>query len=548
MIYATRPSADTSIDRPVTAKISIVGGGIIGAFESYYAYKEAEKNGQRVCIAVYEKGASFGSTNTAYNVVPCLTFDEILHVVPSGPELVEKLAHHFSHSGGIRVDDIPNLNESEAAVNFKNAAYAYGFDEHCADRTESLFQLGKKSMELWQALYVEADEELKGILRESSFASCHEVEDGAERRLHNGYQLELVYQVPNAHAIMLGTLREYELLGYKNCALVSPDELLTLDPCLNEFCLSCSEEMNNTRVWKEDCCALWRPAGSIDTKTFLPKFYAYLKKVMGQYKDTENQLQDCFHLYFGKEVTAVQFDSDTSEPKIRALEFQDGTCQTDDDMLYIFCPGESVGTLNRLGFSEPAYAGFAGASLLVTIDLAEDMPTRYKDLSLSMGVQKGDVMLAWQSRCKENSIRIGAGGGKAFYGDTPPHKNDAFAKSRNLAQLNVMNDLFPDLISMACGRDTKASVLSQDDLLALEEKGIAHRWVGRRAVAYDGYPTIGALYHNTYKVKNARCTTHLGSGGVSFAPGAVYVSRSSEKDSDEPLVQKILTYADSGRS
>jgi hypothetical protein len=29
---------------------------------------------------------------------------------------------------------------------------------------------------------------------------------------------------------------------------------------------------------------------------------------------------------------------------------------------YVFCPGESVGTLRKLGFDEPAYALFAGVT------------------------------------------------------------------------------------------------------------------------------------------------------------------------------------------
>ena len=78
----------------------------------------------------------------------------------------------------------------------------------------------------------------------------------------------------------------------------------------------------------------------------------------------------------------------------------------------------------------------------------------------------------------------------------------------------MMNDILPDLISLACGYDTKGKVLSAKELIALEDKEIARRWVGRRAVAFDGFPTIGPLYSNSRKVTNARCTTHLGSGGV----------------------------------
>ena len=89
--------------------------------------------------------------------------------------------------------------------------------------------------------------------------------------------------------------------------------------------------------------------------------------------------------------------------------------------------------------------------------------------------------------------------------------------------------------------------LTQEDLQQLETKGIAKRNVGSRAVAYDGFPTLGSLYHNNCKIVNARCTTHLGSGGVSFGPGAVFMSRSSEKSSQDAFTEKVLKYADSRR-
>ncbi len=127
--------ANGPIDAPVNCKTSIVGGGIVGALESYYAYKDAQKNGEKICITVYEKGDSFGfsssgqsSTNTSYNIVPSLTIDEILSVVPRGSELVEKLAILFSQPGGIRVDDVDGVNDSESAINFKNAVTIYGSD------------------------------------------------------------------------------------------------------------------------------------------------------------------------------------------------------------------------------------------------------------------------------------------------------------------------------------------------------------------------------------------------------------------------------------
>lgn len=155
--------------------------------------------------------------------------------------------------------------------------------------------------------------------------------------------------------------------------------------------------------------------------------------------------------------------------------------------------------------------------------------------------------MAWQARFKENGIFIGVAGTKAFYGDKQPDTYEEFAKNRNLVQLNMINHVLPDFISLACGYNTKGKVLSAEELISLEDQGIARRWVGRRAVAYDGFPTIGSLYKDGRKVTNARCTTHLGSGGVSFGPGAVFISRSSEQSTNDALSQKILMYADSRR-
>src|SRR5450631_3277574 len=116
--------ATISLDTPVSSNVSVIGGGIIGALESYYAYKDAQKDDKKICVMVYEKGHSLdvssagkSSTNTSYNIVPSLTIDEILSVVPRGSELVEKLAVLFSQPGGIRVDDVSGANDSQSAIN-----------------------------------------------------------------------------------------------------------------------------------------------------------------------------------------------------------------------------------------------------------------------------------------------------------------------------------------------------------------------------------------------------------------------------------------------
>ncbi len=407
-------------------------------------------------------------------------------------------------------------------------------------------------MDLWQQMYDDGDEELKSILEASNFNPCREPRNNSKKSLHDGYRVDLIYGISNAEARALNMKADYEKLGYKNCAILSPDEVNAIDPYLADFCYEHSYlNTNAKRVWKKDSVALWRPGGCIDTRSFLPKFYAYLAKVMGQYKDGNNQIHNCFQLQFGKEVCGIEFDSKSLDFRIIGLRFSDGSFEVEKrpevNSHYVFCPGESIGTLHNLGFNEPAYAGFAGASLLISIPLSKGQIEMYKDFSHCMEVHNEGIVLAWQARFKENNIFIGVAGTKSFYGDKQPNKDEEFAKNRNLVQLNMINNVLPEFISLAYGYQTNGKTISAKELSSLEEKGIARRWVGRRAVAYDGFPTIGPLYFNNHKVSNARCTTHLGSGGVSFGPGAVFISRSSEQSTNDAFVQKILMYADSRR-
>lgn len=273
---------------------------------------------------------------------------------------------------------------------------------------------------------------------------------------------------------------------------------------------------------------------------------------MGQYRNNNNQVEDCFQLHFDSEVTQVLFESQADVANVTGIALKNGQKIINREIptQYIFCPGEAVGTLHRLGFLEPAYAGFAGPSLKLKIPLSYEQMEHYKNLSHCMEVHSEGIVLAWQANCKENTLTIGVGGTKAFYGDRQPALHEEFAVDRNLVQLNVINTILPDCISLACGRQTHGKTLLLNDLLDLETRAIACRWVGRRAVAYDGFPTLGALYQadTLEKLGNARCTTHLGSGGVSFGPAAVQISRCAFTPSKEALTKKILLYADSKRS
>lgn len=166
-----------------------------------------------------------------------------------------------------------------------------------------------------------------------------------------------------------------------------------------------------------------------------------------------------------------------------------------------------------------------------------------------MEVHQEGAVLAWQARFKDDNIFIGVAGKKAFYSDQKPHKDQAFAKNRNILQLNMINDVLPEFVSLTLGRETKGQKLKAEDLIQLEKLGIAKRWVGTRAVAYDGFPTLGAVFDENKKVSNARCRTHLGSGGGSFSPASIFVSRSVLNQHAKPdqLTQSVLEYGKSNR-
>lgn len=515
-------------------KLTIIGCGIISALEAYFAWQSAKACGEQIRISMYDKNQDISET-TVSHLVPSLTPDEILAVVPRGDELLEKLGFLFSEPGGIRVDDVNGVMNDQA-LDFIEQVRQSGSDEegHLA-RTQNLLALGKKSMELWQKIYADGDDELKQIMEESNFNPCKELEND-ELALHRGYRIDLIYNVINAKQKAQRMQQDYEALGYQHCQLLSPEEVMVLDPFLIDFCLSHSakDPETNKLIWQDDAVALYRPGGCLDTKTFLPKFYEYLRKQMGTYINADGKIKDCFRLKFNKHVTGVIYDEQSNHPRIHGLRLFDKTKINKHEYKesdYVFCPGESVGTLEKLGFNEPARAGFAGASLMLEIPLTIEKIEQYSQFNHCMEVHQTGVVLAWQARLKENKIVIGVAGTKAFYGDQKPNENQAFAKDRNLLQLNMINDVLPEFISLALQRDTKGQTLDEADLTSLENNGIAIRWAGVRSVAYDNVPTLGSVYpiDKEEVIENARCTTHAGSGGVSFAPAVVEVSRGDDQ-------------------
>jgi hypothetical protein len=276
---------------------------------------------------------------------------------------------------------------------------------------------------------------------------------------------------------------------------------------------------------------------------------------MGSYIDESGKSHDYFQVIYDKEVKGLKIQTINNKKVITGLNFGNGFFKCSDDACksssYIFCPGEAVGTLRKLGLKEPAYAGFAGVSLLLDIPLPADKVAEYSTFSHCMEVHQEGVVLAWQARFIDGKIFIGVAGTKAFYGDQRPNKDQAFAKNRNLLQLNIVNNVLSDIISLALGRNTKNQILTQADMDFLEQKNIAKRWAGIRSVVFDGFPTLGMAYSADGTVlDNAIVTTHLGSGGVSFGPAAVAIS-SSQLDgtfTQSPLVKSVLHFGEATRT
>lgn len=602
LLFSTLP-LDAHTTPIAESEVVIVGGGIAGALHAYQAHREALQQGTKARILIFEKNKSLSDTTTlnvvfsltpdeiiaviprsdellkklnvafnepgglnvcginscttSANIVPSLTPDEILCVVPRGKDLVDKLQCSFNAPGGIRVDDVSNINDSDVAKRFISQVGTYSQDTTgFQDRTKTLLAMGKMSMDLWQKFYDEADAELKNILIASNYNPCREMSQSGSKLLHEGYRIDIIYNVANAAARAEDMIADYQSLGYQNCTLLSPSEVMEIDPFLKEFCEDHSKKNDDGALqWNNDSVALWRPGGCIDTKIFLPKFYDYLKRAMGTYVDNSGKTRDRFQILYEKEVKGLEFGQRNGKAIITGLDFGDGFIKKSSNECthssYVFCPGESVGTLNRLGLKEPAYAGFAGVSLFFSIPLPTDKIAEYKNFNHCMEVRQEGVVLAWQARFIDGKIFIGVAGTKAFYGDQKPSINHAFAKDRNLLQLNMVNDVLPEFISIALGKDTKDQKLTQADMDVLESKNIAKRWAGLRSVVYDGFPTLGTVYDAQGKeIDNGIVTTHLGSGGVSFGPAAVAISCSAKnsKGSKNPLVEKVLNFAKSNRN
>jgi len=290
-------------------KMTAVGAGVTAAFELYSAHLDAKAKGTTLRATLFDKNTTLDETTTV-NIAASLTADESLSVIARGPLLVEKLGVKFSEPGGIRVDDVADVNTSEVAKKFIAQVLEYSKDEEGhISRIKTSLELGKMGMDEWQRVYDEADDELKKILEEANFNPCREPKL-KDTVLHDGYRIDLIYSVPNAKAKAEGMKKDYESLGYQSCKILSPAEVKVLDPFLADFCdIHSDTDASEGLGWKNDTVALYRSGGCIDMQIFLPKFYAYLKKVMGQYVNEEGKVKDCLRIKFERNVKEVVFDS-----------------------------------------------------------------------------------------------------------------------------------------------------------------------------------------------------------------------------------------------
>jgi len=543
------PATQNPVAHPVD-KLVVVGSGILGMLEVWYAYLQALEENRKLKVVMYEKRNQNDSTSD--HIVPSFTPDELLSVVPRGSELERKLNIRFDLPGGIAVPDV-NVTSGDAHKAFMKAVEIFSKDEQgYLDRTQKLLELGKLSMDLWQKFYDDADDELKDILQRSNFNPCREPSNTEEKVLHDGYRIDLIHNIPGAHEKAQGMINDYDKLGYKHCAVLSPAQAVKIDPALKEFCDNNSE--NNE--WKTGTTALWRPGGCINAQTFLPLFREYLIKKMGTYLGDNNEEKNCFDIQYETPLKGLYFNEAGDEItglNLAGRQTVKSNKYSYERSNYVFCPGEAVGTLDSLGLEEPAYAGFAGPTLFLNIPLEDHEIQAWQDFNHCKEYHKEGVVLAWQGRLiqdeKGDRLFLGVGGSKSYYGVVEPKLTEAFAIERNIMQLNAMNDVLPKVVSRALGRDTTGQLLTEADLTTLVDKGFAERWVGRRAVAYDGSPSVAEVYHHGKEVKHARATTHAGSGGFSFGHGLVMMSRGDVQPTPEreDLMFSIRSYTRTNR-
>ena len=541
-----------------SSKLVITGGGIVAYLEAYIAFLQARSDLQKIRISIHEKNDRLNETTTAH-LVPSLTPNEILSVVDHS-SFFQDISTSFRHPGGILANDVEYILDTKEAKRFIAALRGVSQNNQLLQKnTELMLRMGELSMTLWNMLYDTGDDDFKQIMKDSHFHPCSEPNQQHDQS-QNGYRIDLIQNQPNAEQYLMRQQLHARARGYQYCRLLSPTEALEKDPFLNDFCeLNSHLTETGKRVWNADAGAIWVPGGCLATLIFLPKLHDYLKNKMGTYTNQAGDTKNCFQVHLNRKVVGVNYDSDASQAKISGLVFQDAPAHEKQKHVYtqtsyVFCPGEAVGTLSALGFQEPPAARFSGVSLQLTIPL---LSVIYLEKYAALHQQYREIGfdgygIAWQARCVDECLIIGVGGTKAFYGTYEPQSHQDFAQKNWVLLLNCINRLWPSAVELALGKPTRGKELTAGDLSSLVSSSIARVWVGSRAVSFDACPTLGVVYEakgQQRPIVNARCTTHLGSGGVSFAPAAALVSQGFfQHSANHQLQSDLLTHCRSNRS
>ncbi len=529
-----------------SSKLVIVGGGISAYLEAYVAFIQARSDFQKIRISIHEKNDRLSDTTVAH-LVPSLTPSEMLSVV-NYTNFFQNISTPFQLPGGILANDMRYVLDSEDAKRFIAAVRGVVQNsQRLQENTELMLRMGKLSMALWNMLYDTGDDDFKQIMKDSHFYPCSEAHT-RQNQAQNGYRIDLVQGRPNATQHLMRQQQYAQARGYQHCRLLSPTEVIEKDPFLNDFC-ELNSHLNESakRVWNADAGAIWVPGGCLATSIFLPKLHHYLEQKMGTYTNQAGDTKNCFQAHWKRTVIGVTYDPNVEQAHISGLVFQDDPAHVKqkhvyEQTAYVFCPGEAVGTLSALGFQEPPAARFSGVSLQLTIPL---LSVAHMQQYAALHQQYREIGfhgygIAWQARCVDECLIIGVGGTKAFYGTHEPQLHQEFAQTNSVLLLNCINRLWPTVIELALGKLTGGKTLTALDLSALISDGVARVWVGSRAVSFDACPTLGTLYEakgQQRPIDNARCTTHLSSGGVSFGPAAVMVSQGFFKHSGSHQLQ-----------
>lgn len=542
-----------------------IGGGIVGTMHAVLVCEDANARGIPISytlLEAWQKDVYLRETTGAV-IMASKTKDEGACVVPPASKLKAAMKQRFDE-GGIRVDDVPGVNDSQNALRFMRCVEILDKDKAGeAERTEALLMFGSFGMKLWANFYDRASPKLRRILDDANNKPCGSYT--GEQKLGNGYRIDPITNVTNALNIAKAKMADYEKLGDDQCEILSPDKTMGLDPALTEFVMMHSE-VNDTaeRVWHSDSVALWRPGGCVDGRVLLPTLHKYLEE------ETEGR----FQIQFGRKVTGVRYDAASADTRILGLEFAGGDYQEYPDARFVFCPGEAVGTLASLGFQAPVDGGFGGASLKLMIPISEDMVfPRDVDHCMEAHIGPGlggpevDVVLPFQTRVIEQDgkefLSVGVAGTKAWYDLVKPQLTDEFVQVRTFHQAQIIEKILPWAMRMA----RKATGLSEEGALtkagldALEAAGIAKKRAGVRSVVPDCLPTLADLYQaiSGNKVLNAIVATHFGSGGVSYALIGVVASlfaidetvidvfAPEERDGAREFLRRMLILCDSRR-